>query len=368
MSPEDLIGYLLGALEPDEIRRVEQALAMDADLRAELERLRQAMQPLAELKEEYEPPAGLVDRAMANLGANPREEGVGEGLGDVRLAGGHELLPAREWSWRDIFAGSIAVLVIVGLVFPSILRERAAARVVACQNQLRQAGIALAEYMTRTEERRFPQLELEGPEAFSGRYAIELYEAGLLSSDNPLWCPSQEVPGHWVGRPLPNRAELHRVGPLQLEFLQAGSGGHYAYSLGIRERGRYGAPRFQSRPYFAILADAPTYRRDGEQLKLMSLSANKTSHVVSLIDHFWGSMRRLVALPLSDGQSGPHEGRGFNLLYEDGHVAFVPVGHDFGLGDHPFVNRVGRVEAGLDPDDAALAPSVMPPFSWIRNR
>lgn len=363
MSPEDLIGYVLGALEPDEMRRVEQALAVDADLRDELERLRRAMQPLGEQGVEYEPPAGLVERTLAAVDANSSRV-----QGTVGLPGGHELLPSREWRWWDILAGTVACLVIAGLVFPTILRERATARVVACQNQLRQAGIALAEYMTRTEERRFPQLELEGPEAFSGRYAIELYEAGLLSSDTPLWCPSQEVPGHWVGRPLPNRDELHRVGPLQLEFLQAGSGGHYAYSLGIRERGRYNAPRFQSRPYFAILADAPTYLRDGEQLRLTSLPEHKALPVGTLLDHFWGSIRRLATLPLSDGQSGPHEGRGFNLLYEDGHVAFVPVSHDFGLGDHPFVNRIGRVEAGLDPDDAALAPSVMPPFSWIQSR
>jgi anti-sigma-K factor RskA len=45
---EDLLGYLLGALEPHEMDRVRRALEDDPQLQAELERWREMMRPLEE--------------------------------------------------------------------------------------------------------------------------------------------------------------------------------------------------------------------------------------------------------------------------------------------------------------------------------
>ena len=45
---EDLLGYLLGALEPHEMRRVAELLRHDPQARAELERLESALRPLEE--------------------------------------------------------------------------------------------------------------------------------------------------------------------------------------------------------------------------------------------------------------------------------------------------------------------------------
>ncbi len=350
---EDLLGFLLGALEPDEERRIVEALLRDPDLRAELERLRESLRPLQQSEEVFEPPADLVFKTMSGIPERivenepfvGAETSVGDtGAGDAGATGEEKQpknavsglspmpVPATSspWRWMDAFATVAATTVLAGLVLPGILRERASSRSVACQEQLRTAGTALFEFLTHSTDSRFPQLEVDGPEAFAGRYATALAEAGLISFERPLWCPSLDIPVAWQHRPLPSHAELHQASPAHLAFLQEGAGGHYAYSLGVRDQGRYFAPRFESRPYFAILADSP-------------------------LDRFSGS-----------GEA--HEGRGFNILFEDGHVAFAAQPNAFDWGDHPFLNRSGEVEAGVDRNDAILAPSPMPPFALIRNR
>lgn len=351
---EDLIGYLLGALEPDEMQRITDALRNDPALRAELERLQRMMKPLDQLDDIYEPPGDLVSWTMDNLPPLPpipSTSDVGQevtgsdlglsGLGASANAGAGSVKPpslrpvsalATDQGWRvaDIAGMCAAVIVLAGLVLPGILRQRAAARVVACQDQLRNAGTALVQYLTRSIDGRFPGLEEEGPLSFSGMYAVELSDAGLIARDRPLWCSSLDQPQEWLGQPIPSRQKILQASPVELIRYQRGAGGHYAYSLGIFERGRYTAPRFQGRSGFAILADAPQQTLNG-----------------------WTTA---------------HEGKGFNILFEDGHVQFVVESEMWLQGDHPFLNRSGEMEAGLDPDDAALAPSQTPPFLPVGYR
>jgi hypothetical protein len=111
-----------------------------------------------------------------------------------------------------------------------------------------------------------------------------------------------------------------------LAALQRSAGGRYAYNLGLLENGRFVAPRTQHRSTFAIMSDL-----------------------------------------LEEDDLTPHPGV-LNVLYEDGRVARRAF-HTLGVGsDHPLVNRVGRSEAGLDENDAVLAPSPAPPFVWVEQR
>ncbi len=65
---EDLLGYLLGALEPHEMRRVAQWLRDDPVAREQLAEIEQSLRPLEENYEPVEPPpADLVARTLANL-------------------------------------------------------------------------------------------------------------------------------------------------------------------------------------------------------------------------------------------------------------------------------------------------------------
>jgi hypothetical protein len=332
----DLIGYLMGALEPEEMERVTEALRQSPQLREELEQIRRSLEPLDDLEEIIEPPSDLLARTMAAIPMQGSASGDSDSVDrqheadsptsrtpqQVMSAG--SFVHNHQWRLADVFGMAIAVVVLAGLVLPGIVRERAAARVAACQSQLREAGVALVEYLVHSDDQRFPGLMEEGPESFAGMYAIWLGEAGLSPRKHPLWCPSLDIPVDWVERSVPTRVEIQNATPIELANFQKNVGGHYAYSLGILERGRYRAPKFQGRSGFAILADAP--------------------------------------LRTMDGWSTAHEGRGFNILFEDGHIEFLAEFETWKLGDHPFLNRSGVIEAGLDPNDASLGPSDAPPF------
>ena len=63
-----------------------------------------------------------------------------------------------------------------------------------------------------------------------------------------------------------------------------------------------------------------------------------------------------------------HSGTGINVLFEDGRVKFIPVSSLDSMPDHPLLNHHGEVEAGVNIDDASLAPSWRPPFVNVRQR
>src|SRR5436309_479619 len=66
---ENLIGYLLNALEPDESRQVEAQLRYDAGARSRLAQLRRLLDPLHADAEPIEPPAGLAARTLRRVAA-----------------------------------------------------------------------------------------------------------------------------------------------------------------------------------------------------------------------------------------------------------------------------------------------------------
>jgi hypothetical protein len=65
------------------------------------------------------------------------------------------------------------------------------------------------------------------------------------------------------------------------------------------------------------------------------------------------------------GQSVHQHGQ--NILYEDLHISFVVNGPNVQIIDDPFCNRLGRCEAGIDINDAVVAPSDFPPLRAISN-
>ena len=54
--------------------------------------------------------------------------------------------------------------------------------------------------------------------------------------------------------------------------------------------------------------------------------------------------------------------------FEDGRVNFITVPSLDSMPDHPWLNHHGDVEAGVNVDDASLAPSWRPPFVHVRQR
>ncbi len=358
---EDVLGYLLGALEPHEMRRVAEMLRTDPLARAELERIEKALQPLEDSYEPVEPPpADLVARTLAALPPLPGKEqpAASEPLESEPIASstlapmnsGVEPPSEAGLSWMDWVSGSIAAAVLLSLLLPALAQGRFESRKIACHDQLRRLGTALTRFVTQNQRERLPEVSEQGPEAFAGVYAVRLRDADLLDDPAIRWCPSLDLPELTEVDPanesrtetfliglnnVVTSDELHRANVNQLKQLQRWLGGHYAYTLGVIEQDHYSSPRFEGRSSFAIMSDAP---------------------MATILD---GVIR-------SD-QVG-HGGIGINVLFEDGRVQFIMLPALDSMPDHPLLNHEGKAEAGVNVDDASLAPSWRAPFLDVRQR
>lgn len=414
---EDLLGYLLGALEPDEMRRVEQWLREDADARRELAELERLLERLEEADEPDEmPPSDLVSRTLSNLPPLPlpvsgdssdetdddemddtvRWQTVDDAqvdassfgetesvYGDLSLSTTSEGGGESTWSLRDWGASITAAAILVAISIPPLLEGRFAARKAACQDHLRELGVAMTSFANRNAQSRLPSVAPDGYQAFAGVYAPRLNEAGLLDDPEITLCPSIDrdelLATSWtpqsemhrsqsqdgspmlvtlrmldeVGRDLSLASEeaLRDAGATErmmlalerLRWFQMTAGGHYAYTLGVRDGDHFTSPRFQGRSQFAVMSDAAITRVNVPSTG----NADHPAYRMTLMSH---------------------GGRGINVLYEDGHVGFLPSESLDRIPDNPLINHDGLIEAGVTIDDATLAPSWQPPFIRASQR
>lgn len=150
---EQLLGYLLGALEDGEQEAIERRLPDEPRLRRDLARMKASLRPLRQL-ESFSAPAGLAARTcrMVALWASPpapetasrpapRRETASRMSPESAPAGS-----AASWTWSDL-AVVATVLVAVSLaLFPVLYATRTHSRMVACQDKFRQMGVGYTQF------------------------------------------------------------------------------------------------------------------------------------------------------------------------------------------------------------------------------
>src|SRR5262245_41376133 len=100
---ENLVGYLLNALDPEAHRRVEEQLSADAAARERLALLRRALQPLAADRDPPEPPPGLRVRTLALVAEHAcRKPAEPPRAPALRTAGGR----ATWWRRADVLVAA----------------------------------------------------------------------------------------------------------------------------------------------------------------------------------------------------------------------------------------------------------------------
>ena len=341
ISDEDLIAFLLGDINPQKRKRIETGLADDEDLRSRLSELRMMLGQLDSIKSHYEPPVDLLATTMARIDevhnqADSQETEAQKALSakrakePARLAtnlSGYSEQRLRHSTW-DSTALTACVAVLLCLFIPTVLRARFEARRAQCAYRLTYLGRGLIDLASMDPQKRFPAVAEEGPESFTGMYALWLCDAGLVNSPSELWCASLEGcrPARKNLEYIPSVAQLRAFDAPKLEMCRNEAGGDYAYSLGLVDDGIIVPPRCEGRTHFPVLADAPLIQNGREEF---------------------------VA----------HDGLGMNIFFEDGHVAFVvPERWQDEIGDNPFCNIRQAREAGLNSHDASLGPSHFRPF------
>ncbi len=358
---EDLVGYVLAALEPHEVRRIESRLAEDPCLRGELAELEKT---LLDAEHQLAGQAALADvPADLTLRTLQRIDSLG-GPADATSDAPHgrfTLRPSSEWAprgrriWLDYLVAGLAGTALLGLGIPAVARWRDDARSLLCQDKLREIGVGISQYVLRDPASQLPGLAASGPEAFAGVYSVRMNDQGTLADCQQLFCPD-------VPLPKPDPTLYATVGPnadkgatlvpglerllslddirqaneqrdlSRLQWYQRSAGGSYAYTLGVMDGMRYRPPHYEARPNFAVLGDMPI----AGQYRAESVDV--------------------------EGLRWPHRGSGANVLYEDGSVRHIHPSRMLDLPDHPYVNHRGAFEAGVNIDDASLGPSWRAPF------
>ncbi|WP_425618215.1 hypothetical protein NA78x_001916 [Anatilimnocola sp. NA78] len=356
LTHEQLLGYLLGALECKECEEVEQALAQSPELTAEFEKIRRSLNTMGLLEQpEYEdPPLCLASRTCEYVEQQAESYGADTLLLKAVSAKTLAATAAVETnsesptprtkvklspvsrseagftSFRrlDLMVAAAIVLVASALSFPALYTSRFQANVAMCQNQLRQLGIALHEYSGLQPDGSFPYVAPSGPRSVAGIYAPTLVSSNLIADNESLFCPGQGTPPA-EKRIIPTLAQVDAAPEVILAGLQKKMGGDYGYNMGYSQNDEVLPPRNSRRPNYALMGDAPHDLQPGRGSK-------------------------------------NHAGRGQNMLYEDGRVNFIKLANQQDSAiDDPFHNRLGQVAAGTDINDAVLGASQDHPLPLV---
>jgi hypothetical protein len=315
ISRDELLGYLLGALEPEQHEQIADEIEQDADLRAEIRRLEACIGRLglADKTDHFEPPTTLVERTCQLVARERRPALVLRPARDAARG-------SRRYTWSDMTIAACALVTAGAMLFPAILHSRDQARIAGCQNNLRQVGFGFQDYSDRQADGSFPAPDATGNRAAAGIYASHLYDGGMVPSANVFLCPAAQCFRRTTGYRPPSLDQIDRAKGAMLAALQRMMGGDFGGNMGYTQDGELQRPCNSRRSQYALLADVPSNSRP------QRVSAN-------------------------------HGSRGQNVLYEDGHVQIIIVLSSTELPDDPFHNREGRIAAGLDCHDSCLGCS-----------
>lgn len=324
-----LVRYLLGELDSDQRRQLENELQNSPELRNELDYLRacyvsaQADQPTSD-----ELPSGLAERTVGRIeSCDSDDDLVGDGTPTRQLAPcpAFDSLPgsAASWSMADLTVATGVFLAVSMLFLPALRQSRDASRRNDCANKQRQIGALLIQF----SDQHHGYYPIVAANENAGIFSVRLVKEGLVSEDELsrlLVCRSSPVgeqvaAGQLVIR-IPCLSELRRASPQQLAELERQMGGSFAYRIGYVVGNRYFNVRDSHCPYTPVLADAPSYQ-------------------------------------LPELTSVNHGGCGQNVLYQDQSVRYQKSCTLPERDDHLFLNDDGQPAAGRGRLDTVLGSS-----------
>ncbi len=328
---DDLLGFVLGALDASEHEKIRRRLEQDAQLREQLRRVQERLDRIDVDRQPFEPPDGLATRTcqlVTRLADSARENS--KAPSDSKIP---SLTPASRverasdgsrWTMPDVVVAAGVCFAMACLLLPAVQQSRNRALVDLCASRQRNVFLGLNQYSS--DRGYFPVIPARGNAAVAGIYATKLLERELVQDANDFVCPAATGSRLVVGVPTSMQEIYSARGP-QLWKIYHAMGKNYAYRFPPVVNGRLQRVRNQGRTNFALLSDVPLMQSGNSAI---------SSH-----------------------------GRGQNVLFEDGHVAYLSS--RWLLDDDLFVNRWGLVEAPLDSDDCVLAPSYSAPLPRIQS-
>ena len=381
---EELLGYVLGALDATEERDIQQKIEQDPLLQDQVERIRENLLPLEALETPTGMRPGMARRTCEWVAGVDKDPGLAEPhqiedtnhieafdsrevsadieasnraqdhvdaqaasivsaqaakdfdvessrvtkvIQEVEQASRlsevskFQLLHPRTWSMTDAMAG-VAILAVMGsILFPAISYQRYNSRLLSCQDNMQQIGHALMQY-SEIHGGNFVEIPTKGQLSASGYFAPALMDVGLIEEDRVFSCAGlgETTPVH-----IPSIAQIESASGSQLDHLRHTMSGNYGYSMGYQKEDHYQPLANRGLTNTVLVADMPSLNRPGRG------SVNHGS---------WGQ----------------------NCLFGDGNVKFIR-GDSVGE-DAIFENDYGVVAPGTSEYDSVIAPSHLSPVKW----
>lgn len=320
-SPEDLLGYVLGALDADQHDDLQTKLDLDPKLEERLLEIKSSLGPLELLTEPAGSRPGLARRTCELVASRGHSTEPDCNSGPrFRPETRESRLVAAAWSRVDFLVAAASIGILASLLFPVISYTRYQSRIVDCGDNLRSIGFALLSY-SECNHGNFVEIPRCGPLAFSGSYASFLKDGQFIEDDRVFACAgvSRDAP---LEIPSCQQITECSAGP-NYDCLRRNSGGDYGYSLGYVEDDCYFSPRNLGNKNRILCADKPS-------------------------------------LKLIGGPSDNHGGSGQNCLFGDFSVNYV-VGCSSG-DDCIYVNALNIVAPGVGSRDSVIGPGHLPPM------
>ncbi|MDC0284030.1 hypothetical protein OAK85_01630 [Mariniblastus sp.] len=354
-SQENLLGYVLGALDAQEQRDIQQTIDENPEIEEQLLKIKGDLLPL-DCLDSSPPQPGLARRTLESVAIwqnssplastshspNSLAESVLAAIDSaeasdepdsksskprLRVSISDRLLHPNTWSLPDVLVGTAFLAIFAGLLFPVISYTRFQSRIAVCDSNLQAFGNGIITY-SGANEGRFVAIPRMNHLVSVGHIGPVLKDAGLLEDDSVLACP-----GIASSRPPVNIPTCEQIEAAQtlteLDYYLQNSLGHFGFSMGHQVNGTYQPPRvcgnsIRGVSYVIIAGDRPSANMPGRA------SMNHSSH-------------------------------GQNILFEDGSTRYV-VGHSLGE-DAIFENDYGIVGPGSHFGDNVIAAAHLRPAS-----
>lgn len=377
---EDLLGYVLGALDATEERDIQQKIEHDPDLKDQVQRIRERLLPLEALETPTGMRPGMARRTCEWVAGVDKDPGLAaphqiedtnhieaflESVADSQastpssrdVAGAQaasnvdsqsndprrypqtlpselsprlfqpakfQLLHPSTWSITDALCGVAVLAIMAGILFPAISYQRYNSRLLSCQDNLHQIGDALLQY-SDINGGNFVEIPTQGRLSASGYFAPALIDANLIQDDAVFSCAGAAQQGPLTSVRIPRIAQIESASGDRLQHLRRTMSGNYGYSMGYHNENRYRPLSNRGLTNTVLVADTPSLNQPNRH---------------SINHGRWGQ----------------------NCLFGDGHVTFIR-GDSIGQ-DAIYVNDYGVVAPGTSEFDSVIAPSHLSPVKW----
>ncbi len=306
---QQLLGYLLESLEPHERAEVEEALRGDPQLRADLALLRKSLAPLNFAPLDVDPPEGLAEATCEYVSLQAAH------LGESVVSREPPVASTR-WTMADLAVAAGVFLSATLLLFPAVQHSRAMARRTECQENLREAGVALDGFSS-THGDLFPTIPENGRLAAHWAYGPQLVSAGYLAPDTrSLQCPTFRDRPTACCPKVPTVKKILVANEMEYRRIVGSMNTLFAYAFGYYVDGHYEDIKNTHSAYLPVLSDIPNPDRPCRGSRV-------------------------------------HGPPGQNVLFADGRVVFLTV-YVLRPDDNIFTNGYGEVAAGIDCDDIVM--------------